>query len=88
MRLYQLAHGGKVCSCKGGVVRPHKKQAPESRGGAALLLGSAGAGMLGKMESKVPTNEPIPNTETLQRKLANLSGMKIRNGKTGKYISL
>lgn len=89
MRLYQLnkTGGSMCCSCKGGVVRPHAPLKNKVVGGASLLLSAnLGAGMISRM-NPIKQNEPIPNTETLQKKLANLSSVKVGRGK-GKYVSL
>ena len=87
MRLYQLnkTGSGACCSCKGGIIKPHaplKNKSVKTGSPMGMVYGS---GMISKIEpSKV--NEPIPNTESLQRKLANLSS--IRPGKRGRYVHL
>lgn len=90
MRLYQLSKtgGAMCCSCKGGMVRPHNPLKNKVVGGGAglLLSSNLGAGMISRV-APIKQNEPIPNTETLQKKLANLNSIKL-GGKKGKYISL
>lgn len=86
MRLYKLnkTGAGMCCSCRGGRVSVHAPLKNKIVGGYSLLLGQSGNG-IEKVQVPKVSNEPIPNTESLQRKLGNLSRLKI--GKS-KYISL
>ena len=80
MRLYELKrHGGSLCcSCKNGVLKTH---APlkNKRVGGYINIPNAPLIKVEKLD-----NEPIPNTEELQRKLALLSQPR----KKGKFVTL
>jgi len=93
MRLYQLS-GGRVCQCGGstksyGGRMTHKKSVVG--GNAPLLLSNQLGYGLGSTQTSIQqvnkvVNAPIPNTETLQKKLASLNTSKFK-GK-GKYANL
>ena len=82
MRLYELKrHGGSLCcSCKSGVLKPHAPLKNKRVGGAINIPNAP----LIKVEKLTNSNEPIPNTEELQRKLALLSQPR----KKGKFVTL
>lgn len=89
MKLYQLSKtgGGSCCSCKFGVVKPHAPLKDKKVMGCSPMRMVNGSGMISKITpSKM--NEPIiPNTESLQRKLVNLSNIKV-GGKRNRYVHL
>lgn len=100
MRLYQLSKtsGGSCCYCKMGVIKPHAPLKDKRVSGSSpstssprTSLGASsprmGSGMISKMDLP-STNQPIPNTESLQRKLSNLASIRPSGKRGGKYVKL
>lgn len=86
MRLYQISKtsGGSCCYCKGGVIKPYAPLKNKTVGEQPVKV--IGSGMIQKVIP--PSNQPIPNTESLQRKLSNLASIRPSSKRGGKYVSL